>query len=314
MMNDRPVLSVIVPIYNEEESTPVLFESIASACESLGESYEIIFIDDGSADETPCLLEQLHREHSCVRVIEFRKNYGQTLAMAAGFRAARGEFIVSMDGDLQNDPTDIPKLLNKLKEGYGVVCGWRKDRKDKLISRRVPSVVANWLIGKITGVPIHDNGCSLKAYRRRVVKQLPLYADFHRFIPAMSTLGGAKVAEVVVTHHPRKFGKSKYNFSRAWRVFLDLFVVSLIVRCSSRPALWFGKLSIITFLAGIGCCVAFLANNISGIVLPSVAFMFLALTGHLVSLGVLGEMLLSTGDYRPALLIDGDIRSTKKST
>lgn len=310
-MKKRPVLSIIVPIYNEEESLPVLFASIQSVCEALGKPYEIIFIDDGSSDKTPHLLAELHREYSCVRVIEFRKNYGQTAAMAAGFRAVSGDFVISMDGDLQNDPTDIPKLLGKLEEGFGVVCGWRKDRKDKFLSRRLPSIIANWLIGKITGVPIHDNGCSLKAYRRRVVKQLPLYADFHRFIPAMSTLGGAKVAEVVVTHHSRKFGESKYGISRAWRVCLDLFVISLIVRCSSRPALWFGRLGILSLLSGIGCFLVFMAYEVSGVVLPSVSFMFLALTGHLVALGVLGEMVLSTGDYRPELMVRG-VLSTEK--
>jgi len=310
-MKKRPALSVIVPVYNEQDSTPELFNKIVSACEPLGEPYEIIFIDDGSQDQTPLVLEQLHHTHSFVRVIQFRKNYGQTLAMAAGFRAAQGEFVVSMDGDLQNDPKDIPKLLDKLKEGYGVVCGWRKDRKDKLVSRRIPSIIANWIIGKITGVPIHDNGCSLKAYRRRVVKQLPLYADFHRFIPAMSTLGGAKVAEVVVTHHARQYGASKYGISRAWRVFLDLFVVSLIVRSSSRPALWFARASVVAFIAGMGCLVIFLAHDVTGIVLPSVAFMFLALTGHLIALGILGEMVLSTGDYHPENMVSGSIIAKK---
>lgn len=310
-MKERLVLSIVVPIFNEEESIHALFQSIMSACESFGQPYEIIFIDDGSSDRTPLLLAQLHREYSFVRVIEFRKNYGQTSAMAAGFRATRGEFVVSMDGDLQNDPSDIPKLLDKLQEGYGVVCGWRKNRKDKLISRRFPSVIANWLIGKITRVPIHDNGCSLKGYRRTVVKHLPLYADFHRFIPAMATLGGAKVTEIEVAHHSRKFGQSKYGLSRVWRVGLDLFVIHLIVRCSSRPGLWFGKLSFIALLTGIGCLVAFMANDVSGIVLPSVAFLFLALTGHLVALGVLGEMVLSTGDYRPELMVGG-LLSTKK--
>ena len=312
-MKERPVLSIVVPVFNEEESVQILFQAIRSACESFGESYEIIFIDDGSSDRTPILLTQLHQEHSSVRVIEFRKNYGQTLAMAAGFRASRGEYVVSMDGDLQNDPADIPKLLEKLKEGYGVVCGWRKDRKDKLISRRVPSIIANWLIGKITRVPIHDNGCSLKAYRRRVVKQLPLYADFHRFIPAMSTLGGAKVAEIVVTHHSRQFGQSKYGFSRAWRVFLDLFVIHLLVRCSSRPGLWFGKIGLLALVAGSCCLIAILMNDVSGIVLPSIAFMLFALTGHLVALGVLGEMVLSTGDYRPELML-GTLLSKKSAS
>ncbi len=311
-MKERPLLSIVIPIFNEEDSIHELFESIDNACASIGEPYEIIFIDDGSADRTPALLARLHAEHPCVRVVEFRKNYGQTLAMAAGFRAARGEYVVSMDGDLQNDPADIPRLLGKLYEGYGVVCGWRKDRKDKFISRRLPSIIANWLIGKITRVPIHDNGCSLKAYRRSVVKQLPLYADFHRFIPAMSTLGGAKVAEIVVTHHSRKFGQSKYGFSRAWRVFLDLFVVHLLVRCSSRPGLWFGKVSLLALLAGSCCLVAIIIHDVSGIVLPSIAFMLFALTGHLVALGVLGEMVLSTGDYRPEIMLSNLFSKNKK--
>lgn len=311
-MKKRPVLSIVVPIFNEEESIHVLFQSILSACESFGQPYEIIFIDDGSSDQTPSLLARLHQDYSCVRVIEFRKNYGQTAAMAAGFRAARGQYVVSMDGDLQNDPKDIPRLIGKLNEGYEVVCGWRKDRKDRLISRKIPSMVANWLIGKITRVPIHDNGCSLKAYRRTVVKHLPLYADFHRFIPAMSTLGGAKVTEIEVAHHSRKFGESKYGLSRVWRVGLDLFVIHLIVRCSSRPGLWFGKLSFFAFLLGISCLVVYMASDVSGMVLPSVAFLFLALTGHLVALGVLGEMVLSTGDYRPELMVGG-VLSTKKS-
>ncbi|MCA9471135.1 MAG: glycosyltransferase family 2 protein [Nitrospirales bacterium] len=302
-MRKRIELSVVVPIYNEEESTPVLCEAILHVCQSLAVPYEIIFIDDGSKDGTPQVLEKLHQEYSNIRVIQFRKNYGQTLAMAAGFRAARGKYVVSMDGDLQNDPADIPKILHTLEQGYGVVCGWRKDRKDKLVSRKIPSKIANWLIGKITRVPIHDNGCSLKGYRRSVVKQLPLYADFHRFIPAMSTLGGAKIAEIVVNHRERSFGSSKYGISRAWRVFLDLFVVSLIVRSSARPALWFGKFGLVALLAGIGCFMIFLAYNISGIVLPSVAFMFFALTGHLVALGVLGEMILATGDYRPGQMV-----------
>ncbi|WP_447968791.1 glycosyltransferase family 2 protein [Nitrospira sp. M1] len=310
-MKKRPALSVIVPVYNEQESTPVLFDKIVSACQSLGEPFEVIFIDDGSQDQTPQVLEQLHHDHSYVRVVQFRKNYGQTLAMAAGFRAAQGEFVVSMDGDLQNDPKDIPKLLDKLKEGYGVVCGWRKARKDKLISRRIPSIIANWIIGKITGVAIHDNGCSLKAYRRHVVKQLPLYADFHRFIPAMSTLGGAQVAEVVVTHHARQYGSSKYGISRAWRVFLDLFVVSLLVRSSSRPALWFARASGVACVLGLVCLFVFLTHDVSGIVLPSVAFMLLALTGHLLALGILGEMVLSTGDFHSEKFVSDSILAKK---
>ena len=313
-MKEKIELSIVVPVYNEEESTPVLCEAILQACESVGVPYEVLFIDDGSQDSTPDVLERLHQKYACVRVVQFRKNYGQTLAMAAGFRAARGKYVVSMDGDLQNDPADIPKVLKTLEQGYGVVCGWRKNRKDKLVSRKIPSKIANWLIGKITRVPIHDNGCSLKGYRRSVVKQLPLYADFHRFIPAMSTLGGAKIKEIVVNHRERTFGSSKYGIGRAWRVFLDLFVVSLIVRSSAQPALWFGKFGFIAWLAGMSCFTIFLVNNVSGIVLPSVAFMFFALTGHLVALGVLGEMILATGDYRPGQMVRDGILAINKET
>ena len=306
-MTNRPNLSVIVPLFNEEESIPALFESLSSACQALGHPYEIVFVDDGSSDQTPSLLAELNRVHSGVRVVLLRKNYGQTAAMAAGFRAARGTFVVSMDGDMQNDPADIPRLLDKLGEGYDVVCGWRKDRKDKLFSRRVPSLVANWLISKITGVPIHDNGCSLKAYRRTVVKRLPLYADFHRFIPAMSTLRGAKVTELVVTHHSRKFGASKYGISRAWLVCLDLFVVSILVGFASHPSRWFARMSGAIFFVGLGVGAAIVLSEGSGIVLLSLVFMTFALAGHLLALGLLGEMFLFMGSYRPdPMLLDTD--------
>ncbi|HBP90622.1 MAG TPA: glycosyltransferase, partial [Nitrospiraceae bacterium] len=200
----RPVLSIVVPIYNEEECVRPLYEAIRTACEKNGESYEIVFADDGSQDRTFELLEELHSQNPEVTVIRFRRNFGQTAAMAAGFRAARGRVIISMDGDLQNDPSDIPRLLAKIEEGYDVVCGWRKERKDKFLSRRFPSLIANWLIGKITKVAIHDNGCSLKAYRAAIIKRVALYSELHRFIPAMSTLSGARITELVVTHHPRK--------------------------------------------------------------------------------------------------------------
>ncbi len=312
-MTSRPDLSIVVPLCNEEESLPFLAQSIQEVCESLEVGYEIIFIDDGSSDQTFSILTGLHQQHSFIQVIQFRKNYGQTAAMAAGFRAARGEIVVSMDGDLQNDPKDIPRLLEKLHEGNGVVCGWRKERKDRFLSRRLPSVMANWIIGKVTGVPIHDNGCSLKAYRRSVIKHLPLYADFHRFIPAMSTLGGAKVSEIVVAHHSRAFGQSKYGISRAWRVCLDLFVIHLLVRCSSRPSLWFGRLGVFSFMLGILSLVTLLNDEASGIVLSSVAFMFLALAGHLMALGILGEMIVSTGDHQPEHLLNSLSLSQKNS-
>ena len=228
-MDERPTLSIVVPVYNEADNIHPLFEKIRTVCETIGDTYEVLFIDDGSRDRTFAVLSELSERVPQLVVIKFQENAGQTAAMAAGFEFARGERIVSMDGDLQNDPADIPELLEKLDEGYDLVCGWRKERQDKFLTRRVPSIVANWIIGKVTGVPIHDNGCSLKAYRTSVIKQVPLYGEMHRFIPAMSTVAGARIAEIVVTHHPRRFGQSKYGLGRVWRVALDIIAFKFII-------------------------------------------------------------------------------------
>ncbi len=225
----KPYLSIIVPVYNEEENVRPLYEKIRSVCESIGKSYEVLFVDDGSQDKTFDVLSEIREYSPNLSVIRFQENKGQTSAMAAGFEYAQGEFIISMDGDLQNDPADIPQLLEKLDEDYDLVCGWRKERQDKFFTRRLPSVIANWIIGKVTGVDIHDNGCSLKAYRAEVIKQVPLYGEMHRFIPAMSTVVGARIAEIVVKHHPRQFGTSKYGLGRIWRVFLDILAFKLIL-------------------------------------------------------------------------------------
>ena len=232
----KPILSIVVPVYNEEENVRMLFDRIQAVCETIGEAYEVLFVDDGSYDETFTVLSELSEQKPELRVVRFEKNAGQTAAMAAGFEFAQGQRIISMDGDLQNDPADIPKLLEKLDEDYDLVCGWRKKRQDKFLTRRVPSIVANWIIGKVTGVPIHDNGCSLKAYRASVIKQVPLYGEMHRFIPAMSTVVGARIAEIVVTHHPRRFGESKYGLSRVWRVMLDIIAFKFIISVfAARP-------------------------------------------------------------------------------
>jgi glycosyltransferase involved in cell wall biosynthesis len=298
-------LSVVIPIHNEEESVGALYGALRQVCDRLARPYEIVLVDDGSRDGTFGLMEEIHRQDPRVKAIRFRKNYGQTAAMAAGFEFARGATIVSMDGDLQNDPTDIPRLLAKLEEGCDVVCGWRKDRKDKLISRRIPSVIANWLIGRITGVPIHDNGCSLKAYRSEVIKRVALYSELHRFIPAMSTLAGARIAEIVVTHHARKFGKSKYGISRAWRVFLDLFLIKMLTGFAARPALWFGTLSFPSIILGTACMIGWLIPGASGLVLPTLAFLCFSLAGHFLVMGILGEMILKTGNFRPQPILAG---------
>ena len=235
-MGEKPILSIVVPVYNEEDNIRPLFEKIQTVCEAIGDPYEVLFVDDGSKDKTFAVLSELSEQEARLSVIRFQRNAGQTAAMAAGFEFAQGERIISMDGDLQNDPSDIPKLLEKLDEGYDLVCGWRKERQDKFLTRRVPSVIANWIIGKVTGVPIHDNGCSLKAYRASIIKQVRLYGEMHRFIPAMSTVAGARIAEMVVSHHPRRFGESKYGLGRVWRVMLDIIAFKFIISVfTSRP-------------------------------------------------------------------------------
>ena len=267
------LLSIVIPVYNEEANVRPLFKKIQTVCESLGAVYEIRFVDDGSQDDTFKVLSELHKEVRVLRVIQFEKNAGQTAAMAAGFEFARGTYIVSMDGDMQNDPGDIPKLLNKLNEGYDLVCGWPKERQDELLTRRIPSVVANWIIAKVMGVEIHDNGCSLKSYRASVIKQVSLYAEMHRFIPAISTVVGTQIAEIGVTHHSRRFGKSKYGLGQIWRVVLDIIAFKCIIstfqqnpdamksllpkcdklvrffihRCKRRPLRIFGPLGAMAF-------------------------------------------------------------------
>ena len=230
----KPYLSIVVPVYNEQENVRPLFEKIREVCEAIGRTYEVLFVDDGSTDNTFEVLSELRNHEPCLAVIRFQQNAGQTAAMAAGFEFAQGERIISMDGDLQNDPADIPRLLQKLDEDYDLVCGWRKERQDKFWTRRVPSVIANWIISKVTGVQIHDNGCSLKAYRSEIIKQVPLYGEMHRFIPAMSTVVGARIAEIVVQHHPRQFGTSKYGLGRVWRVAMDILAFKLILSIFAR--------------------------------------------------------------------------------
>ena len=230
----KPYLSIVVPVYNEEENVRPLFEKIREVCETIGRTYEVLFVDDGSVDNTFEVLSELRNHEPCLAVIRFQENAGQTAAMAAGFEFAQGERIISKDGDLQNDPADIPRLLQKLDEDYDLVCGWRRERQDKFWTRRVPSVVANWIISKVTGIAIHDNGCSLKAYRSEIIKQVPLYGEMHRFIPAMSTVVGARIAEIVVKHHPRQFGTSKYGLGRVWRVVLDILAFKLILSIFAR--------------------------------------------------------------------------------
>ncbi len=234
-------VSVIAPVYNEEESVDALCEALHTALQKLDRTYEIVLVDDGSKDTTWDKLCANADRYPHLHVLRLRRNFGQTAAMSAGFHAAEGNVVITMDADMQNDPEDIPKLLEKFDAGADVVSGWRKDRKDPFLNRRLPSILANGLISKITGVYLHDYGCTLKAYRREVVDRLHLYGEMHRFIPALASWIGAEVVEVPVNHRARQFGTSKYGISRTFRVILDLMTVKFLLRYSTHPIQMFGK-------------------------------------------------------------------------
>jgi glycosyltransferase involved in cell wall biosynthesis len=295
-------LTIVVPLYNEEENVERLYSSIVDAVSPEAFAFEIVFVNDGSRDRTAEIAAGIAVNDSRLRVVEFRKNYGQTAAMAAGIDVARGDIVVTMDGDLQNDPRDIPNFVSKLNEGYDIVVGWRFNRKDKLISRKIPSKIANWLIGKVTGVPIKDNGCSLKAFRADVIKQVPLYNEMHRFIPAMTSITGARIAEIKVRHHARQFGESKYGLSRVYKVLLDLLTVKTIVGFAQRPLVWFGFLSMPFILVGSIAIVASLMPLITSEDTMSVSLagtgVLLGAQGILLILGgAVGELIYSTGKF-----------------
>ena len=296
-------LSIIVPLFNEEESIVALYESIADSVGGLELDYEIVFVDDGSKDATFAIASDLSKRDPRLKVIRFRRNYGQTPAMAAGIDHARGRILITMDGDLQNDPGDIPLFLQKMAEGYDIVVGWRFNRQDKLVTRKIPSRIANWLIGKVTGVPIKDNGCSLKAYRADVIKSVPLYSEMHRFIPAMTSLTGARIAEIKVRHHARQFGVSKYGLSRIYKVLLDLLTIKTIVSFASRPLLWFAILAIPAALLSVSLLLASVLGIFAdagrfSVPLAGTGVLFGALTFFLIMGGALGELIYKTGDLK----------------
>ena len=299
MTANNPFLSVIVPLHNEEDSVAPLFNAIVAALDPTGLTYEIIFVDDGSHDHT--LRAALGLINDNLRVIEFRKNYGQTPAMAAGIDHARGEVLITMDGDLQNDASDIPMMVDKLAQGYDIVVGWRHNRQDKLISRRIPSIIANRLIGKVTGVPIKDNGCSLKAYRAGVMKGLPFYSEMHRFIPALLSLSGARVAQVKVKHHARQFGESKYGLSRIYKVLFDLMTIKTILSLVRHPIRWFAKLALLPIVSGAVfftlSAKSFLEND-TAVIYASSGLLLTSLGVFLLSLGFLCELAYAKGDIK----------------
>jgi glycosyltransferase involved in cell wall biosynthesis len=299
------MLSITIPLFNEAENIPALYERLVRELEALARPFEIILVNDGSSDDSERILDALAGQDPRVKVVHFRRNFGQTAAMMAGIHYASGEIIVPMDGDLQNDPADMGLLLSHIEEGYDVVSGWRRDRKDRMVSRRLPSMAANWLIGRLTGTRIHDNGCTLKAYRSDVVKRTKLYAEMHRFLAPMMSLTGCRTKEVVVNHRSRQFGRSKYGISRIWKVFLDLLTIKMLLGFTTRPASWFALLSL-PFMAG--SCVGLAASvwsyaNLSPaksypIVFPSVTILFAAAAVHLLLIGMFAELVVKVGDFK----------------
>lgn len=243
-----PELSVVVPIYNERDNVAPLHEALTYALQGLARPYEIVFVDDGSRDGTRDVMRSLAAVDPHLRLVMFRRNYGQTAAMAAGFHVCRGNIIVSMDGDLQNDPADIGRLVDRLEQGFDVVCGWRRHRQDRVATRLLPSRVANFLIARVTGARIHDTGCSLKAYRSWVVRSLHLYSDMHRFLAALGVGLGARITEVPVRHHARRAGKSKYGLGRIFRVLADLVGIKMLIQFAAHPIRWFSILSLPLFV------------------------------------------------------------------
>jgi len=292
-------LSIVVPVHDEEDNVGPLYEALTTALKELGRTYEIIVVDDGSRDDTYQRLLPFAEADESFKLIKLRRNFGQTAAMAAGFDRAVGEIVIPMDGDLQNDPTDIPRLLAKLEEGYDVVSGWRKDRQDNAV-RRLPSRAANWLIGRVTGVRLHDYGCTLKAYRADVIEETRLYGEMHRFLPALAAQTGARIAELPVQHHPRVSGRSKYGLRRTFKVLLDLLTVKFLSVWSTKPSYVFGGSgALLCFLGSLFVLWTAYERIVNGIYVyrqPSLLVgVFLFTVGiNLILLGLLAELIVRT--------------------
>lgn len=290
-------ISVVIPVYNEEENVARLHSVLKEVMDGTGLTYEIIFVDDGSRDSTGEILEKLQRDDPRLVVISLRRNFGQTAAISAGFDHSRGGVIVTLDGDMQNDPKDIPRLWHEIQE-CDVVSGWRAERKDPFLSRRVPSAIANWLISWVTGVKLHDYGCTLKAYRKEVVDNIRLYGEMHRFIPAIASWMGVRIKELKVAHHPRRFGRSKYGLGRTVRVLLDLLTVKFLLGYSTKPVQVFGPMGLL--VGGAGFLISLYLTllkiitgaEIGGRPLLLLAVLFIILGGQLILMGLLAEMLV----------------------
>lgn len=301
-----PAVSLVIPVFNEDESLPALFIALDDALTALPQPAEVVLVDDGSRDGSFEQLQEAAATRPWMRVVRFRRNFGQTAAIAAGIDESRAPIIVPLDADLQNDPKDIPRLLAELDRGFDVVSGWRRDRKDKAVTRRLPSMVANWLIGRVTGVRIHDYGCTLKAYRRWVLEPYGLYGEMHRFIPIYASWAGARVTEMVVTHHPRVAGKSKYGLNRVFKVLLDLLTVTFLGGYATKPIYFFGKpafaLCLVGSLSGAVFVAQFIKEHILGIegvwlqptTLLLLAVFLFSLGVQFLLMGLLGEILIRT--------------------
>lgn len=295
-MNNTDLISIIVPVYNEEENVKLLYDEIHSALNGEFGKYEIIFIDDGSTDSSLLRLKELRESNDAVKIINFRKNFGQSSAISAGFEYCRGDIVVTLDADLQNDPADIPAVIDKIKEGYDIVNGWRKKRKDKFLTKRLPSFFGNKLISFITKVKLHDYGCTLRGFRRDVVKNLKLYGEMHRYIPAIASRIGIRSIEIPVNHRERKFGKSKYGLGRTFRVILDLISIKYLLSFSHRPLQIFGSLGL--FLMGAGMLAGlyityakYFLNQSADRPLLLFTVLMLFLGFQIITLGLIAEML-----------------------
>ena len=293
-------ISVVVPLYNEEDNVQLLYEEIRGVLDTMAEQAEIVFVDDGSRDTTLAKLEAIQAGDDHVRVVSLRRNFGQTAAMTAGFDHARGGIIITMDGDLQNDPHDIPQLVGKLNEGYDVVTGWRYDRQDPFLSRKLPSQLANRLISRVTGVGLHDYGCTLKAFRREVIDNINLYGEMHRFIPAIASGMGISFTEVKVNHRARRFGTSKYGISRTIRVVLDLITVKFMLSYATRPLHVFGTVGVVSSLLGVTIgLILTVQRQLFGIGLANRPLLLLAVLLifmgiQFITIGLLAELVVRT--------------------
>tara|TARA_Y100000766_G_scaffold244004_1_gene223073 strand:+ start:772 stop:1734 length:963 start_codon:yes stop_codon:yes gene_type:complete len=299
MKDDRQFISIIIPVFNESESIGYLLEEIKNVMESNKIHFELIVVNDGSKDNTLSVLGELTLKIKELLVISLRKNYGQTAAMSAGFDNSSGDILITLDGDLQNDPNDIPKLISQINEGYDLICGWRFKRKDKLINRRIPSLIANKLIAKVTGLKLHDYGCSLKAFKKEIIDDVKLYGELHRFLPVLANIEGARIKEVKVNHRSRKYGSSKYGIDRTFRVLMDLFTVWFMTKFLTRPMYGFGFVGIISILISLGMTSYLLVVKVLGEDIgnrPMLMFaLILGIAGvQLFSFGLLSELLMRT--------------------